>query len=268
MKTSHSLSLKKANGTFKDLLHLWQAQPFSNNNSLTDYNELIENNPALEIMLSLGPCITWVLDIRTGKYIYVSKNIKSFLGYTADSFAKKGINNIKRLIHPDDSKLVWSQNNQSWHLILALPAAQRPGHRYNRTYRLRKANGDYICLLEQNTVLQTDAKGNVTHLFSICSDVTDLMKTNISVPFVKATIEKKRVLKTPAPEKTPKQPFLSNREREIIKLVAQGYSSKLIADQLYISFHTVNTHRRNIIEKTRSKNASGLVQFAINNRII
>jgi len=61
---------------------------------------------------------------------------------------------------------------------------------------------------------------------------------------------------------------LSKREKQIVRLVAEGYSSKVIADQLFISFHTVNTHRKNIICKTHSKNTSGLVQYAISNRVI
>ena len=61
---------------------------------------------------------------------------------------------------------------------------------------------------------------------------------------------------------------LSKRELEIVKLMAEGYSSKLIADKLFISFHTVNTHRQRIIEKTNSKNTGGVVQFAVSHGLI
>ena len=47
---------------------------------------------------------------------------------------------------------------------------------------------------------------------------------------------------------------ISNREVEILKLISEGFSSKEIADYLYISLDTVRTHRKNILAKTDFKN--------------
>ena len=55
---------------------------------------------------------------------------------------------------------------------------------------------------------------------------------------------------------------LSDREREVLVLVAQGCSSKEIADRLFISIHTVNTHRKNITRKTGIKSVAGLTVYA------
>lgn len=55
---------------------------------------------------------------------------------------------------------------------------------------------------------------------------------------------------------------LSDREREVLILVAQGCSSKEIADRLFISIHTVNTHRKNITRKTGIKSVAGLTVYA------
>jgi len=62
--------------------------------------------------------------------------------------------------------------------------------------------------------------------------------------------------------------ILSKRELEIVRLLAQGYSSKCIADKLFISFHTVNTHRQHMIEKTKTKNTGELIQFATSRGLI
>ncbi|MBO4751223.1 MAG: response regulator transcription factor [Bacteroidales bacterium] len=55
---------------------------------------------------------------------------------------------------------------------------------------------------------------------------------------------------------------LSDREREVLVLVAQGLSSKEIADKLSISIHTVNSHRKNITRKTDIKSVAGLAVYA------
>jgi DNA-binding CsgD family transcriptional regulator len=61
---------------------------------------------------------------------------------------------------------------------------------------------------------------------------------------------------------------LTERETEVLKLVALGNASKEIADKLNISTHTVITHRKNITEKLGIKSISGLTVFAILNNII
>jgi DNA-binding CsgD family transcriptional regulator len=54
-------------------------------------------------------------------------------------------------------------------------------------------------------------------------------------------------------------PDFSSREMEIIKLIESGLSSKQIADKLFISVHTVNTHRRNILDRCGKDNISNLI---------
>lgn len=56
---------------------------------------------------------------------------------------------------------------------------------------------------------------------------------------------------------------LTNREKEVLSLIAQEYSNREIAEKLFISVRTVDAHRRNLLEKTGSKNAAGLTLFAL-----
>ncbi len=62
--------------------------------------------------------------------------------------------------------------------------------------------------------------------------------------------------------------MLSKREKEVVKLVAEGHKSKLIAQLLNISIHTVHTHRKNIIQKTKTKTSCELVRFALINELV
>jgi DNA-binding NarL/FixJ family response regulator len=61
---------------------------------------------------------------------------------------------------------------------------------------------------------------------------------------------------------------LSEREIEIIKLLAQGLTSLQIADKIFIAEHTVKTHRKNILRKTGLHNTTQLINFALTNQII
>lgn len=62
-----------------------------------------------------------------------------------------------------------------------------------------------------------------------------------------------------------KPEYLTTREIEIIRLIAQGNTNKEISQELFISALTVKTHRRNINQKTGSKNTADLIQFLIRN---
>lgn len=68
--------------------------------------------------------------------------------------------------------------------------------------------------------------------------------------------------------KNPELNVLSHREIEIIKLIADGLSSKIIADQLSISSRTVETHRDNIYKKLNIKGVAGIIRFAFENGIV
>ncbi|WP_449440629.1 response regulator transcription factor [Pedobacter steynii] len=60
---------------------------------------------------------------------------------------------------------------------------------------------------------------------------------------------------------------LSAQEKHIIKLIIEGKSSKEIADQLFISKTTVDTHRRNIHRKLEIGNSASLIKFANENNL-
>jgi len=61
---------------------------------------------------------------------------------------------------------------------------------------------------------------------------------------------------------------LTEREKEVLVQLVKGLSNKEIADKLYISIHTVISHRRKIVEKTGIKSLSGLTIYAISKKII
>lgn len=56
--------------------------------------------------------------------------------------------------------------------------------------------------------------------------------------------------------------FLSEREKEIIQLIALEYTSSQIAEKLYISLNTVENHRKNIFQKLKVKNSAGMIMEA------
>ena len=69
-------------------------------------------------------------------------------------------------------------------------------------------------------------------------------------------------------EKRNKAEALSEREKDIVRCIAKGMSNKEIADKLFLSVHTVATHRRNISNKLQIHTAAGLTIYAISNKLV
>jgi len=62
--------------------------------------------------------------------------------------------------------------------------------------------------------------------------------------------------------------MLTDREEEILKLIAEGFSNKEIGNKLFISHRTVDTHRTNLMKKLNANNIAGLISYAIKNGMV
>jgi DNA-binding NarL/FixJ family response regulator len=61
---------------------------------------------------------------------------------------------------------------------------------------------------------------------------------------------------------------LTNREVEIVRLIEKEYSNKKIAEELFLSERTVETHRKNIFRKTKTNSVIGLIKYAYEHKLV
>ncbi len=116
-----------------------------------------------------------------------------------------------------------------------------------------------IILLEQDILLQNAVPQNVLICDRInISDTKDVIYNKLTNIFEKHDLK----------INSSKSDYLSAREVEIVALVAQGKTNQEIADLLFLSPHTIITHRKNITRKLGIKTVSGLTVYAILNNII
>lgn len=132
------------------------------------------------------------------------------------------------------------------------------------------------CYPEKNNYLLNAA---LLEIISCEQDLTShcLIEDKLFVPavkFIEQQLKKKGdtvyVDKTgnDALDKRDKLETLSDREKDIIACVTKGMSNKEIADALYLSVHTVTTHRRNISNKLQIHTTAGLTIYAIANKLV
>jgi two-component system response regulator NreC len=61
---------------------------------------------------------------------------------------------------------------------------------------------------------------------------------------------------------------LSDRERDVLRLIALGYTNQEIAKQLFLSVRTIEAHRRHILNKLRLETRADLVRYALEHRLV
>jgi DNA-binding NarL/FixJ family response regulator len=106
-----------------------------------------------------------------------------------------------------------------------------------------------------------DIVGSIKDVYNGKSFLSDTISNTLLIDY----IEKE---KDPSGRAAEKLESLTQREMEILKLIVEGYANKDIADRLYISIRTVETHRTNIMHKLEMNSIIDLVKFAIKKKLI
>ncbi len=115
--------------------------------------------------------------------------------------------------------------------------------------------------------LKNIGKEELLHAIRLVADGHKFISTDVAFSFLhKLQTNSNGGTAWQAPEKKPTD--LSAREIEVLKLIAEGMTNAEIADKLFTSKRTIESHRQNIIEKTNVKNTAALIKYALNNGII
>ncbi len=141
---------------------------------------------------------------------------------------------------------------------------------FQYNYRFKRKNGEYLNLLEQVYVLELDQFG-----------VLSLVLGNVIILADRGVLPMrascKRISDSGFCETFYSETFNSSsscfnrvtaRELDILRNLATGMTSREIAEELYISKHTVDTHRRNLLRKLECKSVVDLVQIAFANGML
>lgn len=143
---------------------------------------------------------------------------------------------------------------------------QRKRMNYTWNYRIKNGKGNYVNIIQNTTPLQFDETNkpiigmahyavlNSETIIDICATAKILNENNENETLYYENMSSANLLD-----------IISNRERDIIRLIITKNTSDEIANKLNISVHTVNTHRRNILKKLNIDSTFELVNYFKNN---
>jgi DNA-binding CsgD family transcriptional regulator len=236
-----------------------------------DLNYYLKERPFDKDYFNLGSCIFYTFDYTKKQYGYLAGNLRNILGYYEEDFLEGGADFFRHIYQEDDLK-IFSENIFRQNIsFLSQVAPQLHSHyRISFTYRLKRRDGLYTILLQQNSFLKTDAQGNPLLSFGIVTDISSFKKDSkishhIELPDMQGVYHP---VLTNYHFPDEQQSLLTKREAEILRWIIEGLSSHEIANKLHLSTHTIRTHRKNLMEKSNAKNAAELIKYAIQSGVI
>lgn len=206
-------------------------------------------------------------DITTLSIVDAGGPIEHFTGYTKEEVIQKGYGIMLYIHHLKDTVRAVRGGTKYFKYLYEQPPENRPYIKVNRTLDLIHKNGKSLFVLAQSIPVLFNAQMKPIYMLNIYSDISDLSVmrnyTHYIVDNSDPDLPKKISVFDRQDYKDCVQIAVSPAELRVLELLAEGLDSKLIADRLFISEHTVRTHRKNILKKTACNNTTEAVKRAL-----
>lgn len=217
----------------------------------------IQFDKIINSLASLGPFYYYVVDFFDMSLSHVSSSITDIHGFDPETVT---FDDVINSIHPEDMDFVAKAEQTNLEFLYGIIGKDNVvNYKSSYCFRSRMKDGTYQMLNHQAIVLTIDGNGGVGKALNIHTNIDHITKiNNFTVSLIgingnpsyfdiKTNYNKHEYI------------LFSNREIEIVKLIAEGHNTSQISKNLHISENTVKTHRKNINKKSGCKNATALI---------
>jgi len=221
-------------------------------------------------IIAPGPYYYFIFDCYRKVSIYVNDTISDFYDVEQKDFS---IGTVMEHIHPDDAAHLFAcEAAAAEFLIKNVNVSDFPYYKVSHCYRIRNKSGNYQMILHQGIAFKMDENGLMNQTLILHTDISHLTDENDKLfsliglhgrPSFIALDPYNNIKSLELPHL-----LFTKRQIEILRLLANGLSGKLIADELNISVGTVRTHKQNMLKKARVRNSVELITKVIQLKII
>ncbi len=223
----------------------------------------IENLKSLEKTIILSNELVIVNDTREIRPLYVTSNVKDILGYAQEEFLSLDQSTYFKIGAIDQPQLF--NDFLNWNVDFKKDNPHHNTKAQLRSYicgiQYRRKDGSIVPFLVRNMFLYgenfTTPPIDILHFINIAH----LIKDNSYWIFFQTKDNEDVYSKFYSKEGVHNYPF-TNREKQILRLIAKGLRSKEVAAQLFISPETVSQHRKNMIKRTNTQSTAALIQLS------
>jgi DNA-binding CsgD family transcriptional regulator/PAS domain-containing protein len=257
MENKENNSADPRSAIYEIVINYMHQLQFSSEN--IDYQLFEKHKNSVDALAELSNSSIQIFDLNQTKIIFFSKNYGKILGYSAEEFQTLNYAFFEAKIHPEDKYDLAIFGLSTLKLFKEFSSDEKLNHKVVYEFRMQNAQGIFVRMIDQYQILELDSTGQIWLMMSTFDispnqDAESTVKCQIhnfrTGKILNSTIEYKPSLE------------LTKRELEILNLVKKGYLSKEISDKLFISVHTVNTHRQRLLEKLGANNSMEAIIFA------
>ncbi len=212
-----------------------------------------------------GPFYFYVFDFSRLELMYMHPNVEQVLGYDKDDLSFESLGSY---LHPDDMLHMQRCEQIALDFLFNRLPPEEIIKNYKVSYciRIKRLDGTYANILHQAIALSLDDNGHITAALGVHSDISHYSSHHRTMSII--SLKEGFSYWGIDPEKgmdamNPPPALLSDREIEILRYLSEGNTVKEVSQKLFLSEHTVRTHRNNIRQKLNSRNTVQMVAKAI-----
>ena len=259
-----------------DKIYPVEFQDFSENVKISfkgeiDFKKEFEKD-ILEIpKYAIGSYFWFIPDNSKSTIVDSSNNIHELTPFEKDEWKNYYPNFLQQIMHSEDFIYFLGGIEFMLNFLNDFPIAERKNYRFNIYARIRNKSNEYRWMIIQFPRMIYNHQGKVHSGLIVVSDLSNfdivnqpvmslIDSTNIRKPFQRAFLEKDNNKINCV--------NITKREREIVSLMISGNNSPQIAEKLFISYNTVENHKRNLRQKTNCKTSAELVYIILKNNLL
>lgn len=231
----------------------------------------IEQQVIIDKILPDTASFFYIVEPVTRNYHFMGKQQMSVSGYTNEEFRKEGVALFLKCLHPDERDIILHQIYPEFAKFVATSSHKdKKDLHFSYNYRFKRKTGEYINLMEQIHILEVDDQGMAALVLSnvVTIDNNEVLPMRVTGKIFRKNQISEVIFSKVYTSSTNPINGITNRELDVLRNLAAGKSSKEVAKELFISPHTVDTHRRNLLRKLKCKSVVELTRLAFRNALL
>jgi DNA-binding CsgD family transcriptional regulator len=220
----------------------------------------------LLVFFQIGESCYLIFNFQKAGFDFVGGDVGAVLGYEKEEVTP---DLLTENVHPEERTWLLNAQATASQFIWGVPPDRQMKYKMRFDYRIRKKDGHYVRVMQQAVVILNNSTGKVLKTLIMLTDISHLKRTGSPVLSYVGIEGEPSFLNVDVKRLFPeKDSLLSKREKEVLFHLAEGMLTKEIANLLYISKHTVDNHRKNLLRKLEVANTGELVSKAIKEGLI
>ena len=240
---------------------LWSKYPMASSSNPNRNSDISIEHYLLDLV-ALGPSYSYVLDNFDGIIFQISENIVDIHGINQEN---KTLQEIIDLVHPDDLPFIFLAEEICIQKLKELGSRNLLSLRISYCFRMKIKDGSYHLFHHQAVLIGFDEQNKLSLSLNIHTDIDHITQINNKLLLFKRFDVPWEYLQFDLSDLSIKQeiPRFTKRELEILTYIADGFSSRVISEKLFLSVETVRTHRKNVLRKAKVNSNALLIKRGI-----